>query len=143
MVPQLLFWRVSTKRADPARLEERLREKGLKRGDPVFLRIFKADLEVELWMKRSDRFELFAAYPICAWSGQLGPKLIEGDGQAPEGFYSIGKDQLNANSRYHRAFNLGYPNSLRPRVQADGGEPYGAWRMRVDRLLRHDRCGDR
>jgi len=102
----------ATKRADPAQVEERLKEKGLKRGSPVFLRIFKGDLEAELWMKRGERYELFASYPICAWSGQLGPKVREGDLQAPEGFYSIGKDQLNPNSHYHRAFNLGYPNAL-------------------------------
>jgi WD40 repeat protein len=95
---------------DPAQLEERLQEKGLKRGNAVFLRIFKADLQVELWMKQTDRFVLFATYPICAWSGQIGPKLQEGDSQSPEGFYTIGKDQLNPNSHYHRAFNLGYPN---------------------------------
>ncbi|MGO9985657.1 MAG: hypothetical protein ACLPIX_15800 [Rhodomicrobium sp.] len=97
---------------DLARLNERLKEKDLKRGDPVFLRIFKADLQAELWMKKGERFELFATYPICAWSGQLGPKVQEGDYQSPEGFYSIGKGQLNPNSRYHLAFNLGYPNLL-------------------------------
>ena len=101
-----------TKKTDPALVEERLKEKGLKRGAPVFLRIFKGDLEAELWMKRGDRYELFATYPICAWSGQLGPKVREGDLQAPEGFYTIGKGQLNPNSHYHRAFNLGYPNDL-------------------------------
>ncbi len=97
---------------DQAELDKRLREKGLKRGDPVFLRIFKGDVQVELWIKRGGRFELFETYPICAWSGQLGPKLREGDGQAPEGFYTIGKGQLNPNSHYHRAFNLGFPNLL-------------------------------
>jgi murein L,D-transpeptidase YafK/tricorn protease-like protein len=100
----------AAKAADPAALDKRLAEKGFKRGDPVYLRIFKGDLEAELWIKKAGRFELFATYPICAWSGQLGPKLMEGDGQAPEGFYAIGKGQLNPNSHYHRAFNLGYPN---------------------------------
>ncbi len=100
----------ATKTADPAALDKRLADKGFKRGDPVYLRIFKGDLEAELWIKKAGRFELFATYPICAWSGQLGPKLTEGDGQAPEGFYAIGKGQLNPNSHYHRAFNLGYPN---------------------------------
>ncbi len=95
---------------DVAHLGERLREKGFKPGDPVYLRIFKGDVEAELWMKRGARFELFATYPICAWSGQLGPKLQEGDHQSPEGFYTIGKGQLNPNSHYHRAFNLGFPN---------------------------------
>ena len=82
----------------------------LKLGDPVYLRSFKGDSEVEVWIKRGPRFELFGAYPICAWSGQLGPKTIEGDFQSPEGFYTIGKGQLVPNSHYHRAFNLGYPN---------------------------------
>jgi len=98
--------------AGTAPLDKRLQEKGLRRGSPVFLRIFKADLEVELWIKAGNRFELFATYPICAWSGQLGPKLAEGDAQAPEGFYTIAKDQLHPKSQYHRAFNLGYPNLL-------------------------------
>jgi murein L,D-transpeptidase YafK/tricorn protease-like protein len=100
------------KTADPAALDKRLGEKGLKRGNPVFLRIFKADLQAELWMKKGRTFELFETYSICAWSGQLGPKLREGDAQAPEGFYSIGKGQLNPNSHFHRAFNLGFPNTL-------------------------------
>ncbi len=97
---------------DAGHMADRLREKGFKTGDPVYLRIFKGDSLVELWMKRGSRFELFSTYPICAWSGQLGPKLQKGDFQSPEGFYTIGKGQLNPNSHYHRAFNLGYPNSF-------------------------------
>ena len=100
------------KSASRAEIEQRLKDKGMKLGSPVFLRIFKGDREAELWMKRGERYALFGAYPICAWSGQLGPKEREGDLQAPEGFYTIGKDQLNPNSRYHRAFNLGYPNEF-------------------------------
>ena len=95
---------------DVAHLGERLQQKGFKLGDPVHLRIFKGDSEAELWIKRGPRFELFSTYPICAWSGQLGPKLQKGDFQSPEGFYTVGKGQLNPNSHYHRAFNLGYPN---------------------------------
>ncbi len=106
---------------DPAKLGERLKEQGLKPGDPVFIRIFKGDSQVELWMKRAARFELFATYPICAWSGQLGPKLQEGDAQAPEGFYTLGKAQLNPNSHYYRAFNLGYPNLLDRAYNRTGG----------------------
>jgi murein L,D-transpeptidase YafK len=99
-------------KVDTASVGAKLRAKGLRLGAPVFLRIFKADLEVELWLKAGNRFALFETYPLCAWSGQLGPKIREGDGQAPEGFYTIGKGQLNPNSHYHRAFNLGYPNAL-------------------------------
>ena len=97
---------------DVASLPGRLQEKGFKLGDPVYLRVFKGDSEVEAWIKRGARFELFSSYRICAWSGQLGPKLQQGDHQSPEGFYTIGKGQLNPNSRYHRAFNLGYPNAF-------------------------------
>jgi murein L,D-transpeptidase YafK len=95
---------------DLGKLDERLAAKGLKRGDPVFIRIFKSDLELELWLKKDGRFVHFATYPICFWSGRLGPRRREGDRQAPEGFYTVGRGQLNPRSRWHRSFNLGYPN---------------------------------
>lgn len=97
---------------DLARLDERLAAAGVRRGAPVFLRIFKRDSELELWMQRGERFILFATYPVCYWSGGLGPKVRQGDRQAPEGFYAVGKGQLNPNSRWHRSFNLGFPNVL-------------------------------
>lgn len=97
---------------DLARFEERLAMAGVKAGDPLFIRIFKEESELELWMKKGDRFVLFATYPVCRWSGDLGPKLKEGDRQAPEGFYTVDKSQLNPNSRWHRSFNLGFPNSF-------------------------------
>jgi murein L,D-transpeptidase YafK len=96
---------------DLAKLDTRLEAKGLKLGAPVFLRIFKLESVLELWMEKDGRYELFASYPICLWSGRLGPKLKEGDLQAPEGFYSVTKEQLNPNSRWHRSFNLGFPNA--------------------------------
>ena len=95
---------------DLGRLNERLAEKGLQRGNPVFLRIFKREQELELWMKNGDRFVLFASYPVCRYSGELGPKLREGDYQAPEGFYTVEHSQLNPHSAYRRSFNLGFPN---------------------------------
>ena len=95
---------------DLARLDERLAAAGFKRGDAVFIRLFKAEMTLELWMKRGDSFTLFATYPICYWSGRLGPKLQTGDRQAPEGFYTVSKGQLNPNSRWHRSFDLGFPN---------------------------------
>lgn len=98
---------------DLSQLDKRLKKKGLKRGNPVFIRIFKNKLSMELWMKRGNGgFVHFATYPICYWSGRLGPKLRTGDHQAPEGFYTVTKGQLNPNSRWHRSFNLGYPNLL-------------------------------
>jgi murein L,D-transpeptidase YafK len=93
-------------------LDKRLAAQGVTLGAPVFIRIFKLEFELELWMKRGDKFELFATYPICRWSGGLGPKLREGDWQAPEGFYTVDAKALNPSSRWHRAFNLGFPNIL-------------------------------
>jgi murein L,D-transpeptidase YafK len=90
----------------------RLAAHGLVLGAPVFIRIFKYEFELELWMKRDDRFHRFAAYPICRWSGELGPKLVQGDSQAPEGFYTVDAKALNPTSRWHRSFNLGFPNAL-------------------------------
>lgn len=79
-------------------------------GDPIFIRIFKKESMLEVWIKPAHEYILFKKYPICAYSGYLGPKLKEGDKQAPEGFYSVKINQLNPNSSYHLSFNLGFPN---------------------------------
>lgn len=92
-------------------LAERLAEKGFALGNPLLIRIFKQESTIELWMKRTDRFELALSFPVCAWSGELGPKLAEGDRQSPEGFYLVSERNLNPNSAYHRAINVGFPNA--------------------------------
>lgn len=97
---------------DLSDLSARLARDNMKLGDAVFFRIFKREFELEMWVKRGDRFELFQTYPICMWSGQLGPKLKQGDGQAPEGFYTVDSAALNPNSQYRRSFNLGFPNAF-------------------------------
>jgi murein L,D-transpeptidase YafK len=97
---------------DLAKFDDRLRAQGLALGAPVFLRIFKLESELEIWMEKDGRYRKFATYPICLWSGRLGPKLAEGDRQAPEGFYAVTKDELNPNSRWHRSFSLGFPNAF-------------------------------
>mgnify|MGYP001256621674 CR=1 FL=1 len=96
---------------DLSDLDGRLAAKGLALGAPVFMRIFKREFELEVWLKKDGRFELLSTYPICRWSGDLGPKLATGDRQAPEGFYSVGPSSLNPKSRWHRSFNLGFPNA--------------------------------
>ncbi len=80
--------------------------------DTVFIRIFKEENILELWMKPDDsnRYTLVKTYPICKWSGRLGPKYREGDFQAPEGFYTTNLQNLNPNSKYHLSFNIQYPN---------------------------------
>jgi murein L,D-transpeptidase YafK len=92
-------------------LPDRLVESGFAAGDPVFIRIFKESSELELWMKDVSGWRLFDTWPVCRWSGTLGPKLKEGDGQSPEGFYTVTKGALNPNSNYHLSFNLGFPNA--------------------------------
>lgn len=89
-----------------------LAKKGMQPGSPVFVRIFKEESELEIWKQRDDgRFYHFKTYPVCNWSGELGPKLQEGDRQAPEGFYTINAGLMNPNSKYYLSFNLGFPNA--------------------------------
>ncbi len=90
-----------------------LGKKGMKSGSPIFVRIFKEESELELWKQREDgRFYHLKTYPICNWSGALGPKRRQGDRQAPEGFYQVDHRQMNPHSKYHLAMNLGYPNAF-------------------------------
>ncbi|MFZ1991403.1 MAG: murein L,D-transpeptidase family protein [Alphaproteobacteria bacterium] len=93
-------------------LEPKLVAKGLKFGAPVYIAIYKSERMLDLWAQGADgKFELFKSYPICWMSGGLGPKVAEGDDQAPEGFYDVTADQLNPNSNYDVSINLGYPNA--------------------------------
>jgi murein L,D-transpeptidase YafK len=87
-------------------------EKDMDLQSPILVRLFKQEAELEVWKQnRSGRFELLKTYPICRWSGDLGPKVREGDRQAPEGFYSITPAQMNPQSAYYLSFNTGYPNA--------------------------------
>ncbi len=95
---------------DLARLTERLTEKGLKMGSPVLLRAFKSESEFEVWVRKDEQYVRFATYPVCHWSGTLGPKLHEGDKQTPEGFYTVTKAQMRHVGRWPRSLNLGFPN---------------------------------
>ncbi|NBX66069.1 MAG: 2-dehydro-3-deoxyphosphooctonate aldolase [Proteobacteria bacterium] len=101
------MWRGGSRPA----LSTLLKQRGFELGQPVYIRIFKYEGVVEVWMKRNEQFDLFEVYPICVNSGKLGPKLKQGDRQAPEGFYEINAKHLNPNSKYHLAINMGYPNA--------------------------------
>jgi murein L,D-transpeptidase YafK len=86
--------------------------KNMEKDSPILIRIFKEESEMEVWKKNRDGdFALLKTYPICRWSGGLGPKKKEGDRQAPEGFYTITPGQMNPNSNYYLAFNTGFPNA--------------------------------
>lgn len=103
---------VAAARVLPA-LESALAAHGLHAGDPVFIRAFKDEKVLELFLRHraSGRFTLFRRYPIAAASGHPGPKLAEGDGQVPEGFYSVPPAAMKPDSDFHLAFNIGYPNA--------------------------------
>jgi murein L,D-transpeptidase YafK len=105
---------------DLSRLTERLAEKGVKLGAPILLRAFKSESEFEVWFLKDEQYVLFATYPVCHWSGTLGPKLREGDKQTPEGFYTVTKPQMKHVGRWPRSLNLGFPNVF-DKVQARNG----------------------
>ncbi len=86
--------------------------KGMSKNDPILIRSYKKESEMEVWKRGSNgRYALLKTYPICRWSGQLGPKVKEGDRQAPEGFYTVTPAQLNPNSAYYLSFDTGFPNA--------------------------------
>ncbi len=94
------------------KLQRELQAKGFQAGQQIFVRIFKIPGTLEVWMNKGRGFALFKTYRICTYSGFPGPKVNEGDWQAPEGFYSVSPEQLNPKSGYHLAFDVGYPNAF-------------------------------
>lgn len=96
----------------------------------ILVRIFKEESELEVWKRGGDgRYALVKTHPMCRWSGKLGPKKAMGDRQAPEGFYRVTRSLMNPNSKYHRSFNLGYPNPLEAALGYSG-----------DSLMVHGAC---
>ena len=97
----------------PPKLVAEIQKKDMDLQSPILIRLFKQEAELEVWKQtRSGEFALLETYPICRWSGDLGPKIREGDRQAPEGFYSITPAQMNPQSAYYLSFNMGYPNAF-------------------------------
>jgi len=97
----------------PAAILGDMSRKSMTPSAPILVRIFKQESELEIWKRdRSGKFALLKTYPMCRWSGKLGPKKENGDRQAPEGFYHVSAGMLNPNSQYYLSFNLGYPNKL-------------------------------
>ena len=83
---------------------------GLDYGSPIFIRVFKKSKELEVWVKNKNEYTLFRTYKICTYSGELGPKIQEGDMQSPEGFYYVKPNRLNPLSQFHLSFDIGFPN---------------------------------
>jgi murein L,D-transpeptidase YafK len=87
-------------------------EKGMSKDQPILIRSYKKESELEIWKRKATgEYALLKTYPMCRWSGQLGPKIREGDRMAPEGFYAISPAQMNPNSSFYVSFNMGYPNA--------------------------------
>lgn len=104
------------------RLEPELKAGGWSWGAAAYIRAFKRERVLELWLKRGARYEMFRAYPICAMSGGLGPKQKQGDQQVPEGLYAITRRSLNPFSVFHLSMNIGYPNAQDRRRGRTGGD---------------------
>ncbi|MGH7507491.1 MAG: L,D-transpeptidase family protein [Longimicrobiales bacterium] len=109
---QLQFERVRRARIDTRfGIKQLFRDRGIRYpAAEVFLRIFKRERVLELWVRPgdADTFALLKSYNICALAGELGPKRGQGDGQTPEGFYEI--DFFNPQSEFHLSLHLNYPN---------------------------------
>src|SRR5215472_669317 len=105
----------------PPELLSLLRQKNMPKHSPILVRIFKEEAELEVWKQdTTGHFELLKTFPICRWSGDLGPKLHEGDRQTPEGFYTITPALMNPNSNFYLAINTGFPNSFDKANNRDG-----------------------
>lgn len=128
-VPETPRSSAAIKKVSPA-LSQALAEQQLSLGAAIFMRIFKETDELEVWVEdASGQFKLFRTYPICTFSGDLGPKLAQGDGQSPEGFYFVNAGRMNPWSRFHLSFNLGFPNQYDRYHQRTG-----------DALMVHGNC---
>lgn len=95
----------------PAPMRAKLAKMNVSMSSPIMMRLFKEEAVMEVWKANAqNRYVLVATYPLCAWSGQLGPKKKEGDRQAPEGFYDVTPGRMNPNSSFYLSFDMGYPN---------------------------------
>ncbi|WP_074013256.1 peptidoglycan meso-diaminopimelic acid protein amidase [Candidatus Sodalis sp. SoCistrobi] len=94
--------------SDQAKVGQELKQQLL--GSPVFIQVFKEERILELYAKMGNAYHLVDSFQICKFSGGLGPKRREGDFMSPEGFYAIDTRNLNPNSHYYCAINIGFPN---------------------------------
>lgn len=105
----------------PAATQSLMRAASMRADAPILVRAFKKEAELEVWKRGADgRYALLKTFPICRWSGQLGPKRKQGDRQSPEGFYTVGRSQMNPSSQHYLAFNVGFPNAYDRSIKASG-----------------------
>lgn len=99
---------VTSVASEPAPIAKELKQQLL--GSPIYIQIFKEERILELYAKVGNEYRLLDHYPICKYSGGLGPKRVEGDLKSPEGFYQVDLRQLKPDSHYYKAINIGFPN---------------------------------
>ena len=93
-------------------------------ANEIYLRVFKTEGQIELWARSpsaSAKFHLVQTYPVLCASGRLGPKRREGDGQVPEGFYTV--DRFNPRSLFHVSLGLNYPNAADHNIPTEHDQP--------------------
>ncbi|QAT87011.1 ErfK/YbiS/YcfS/YnhG family protein [Corallococcus coralloides] len=93
--------------------------------EELYLRAFKVERELEVWAGRPGQpLVKVRTFPVCAASGDVGPKRAQGDLQVPEGFYTV--DLFNPKSAYHLSMRVSYPNALDRKLGAakPGGDIY-------------------
>ncbi len=108
-----------------AKLKTEFKQKGLNYSNSsLYIRSFKSQNEMEVWVRNNDvdTFTLFKTYKICALSGVLGPKRVEGDRQVPEGLYFI--TDFNPKSDFHLSMFVSYPN-YSDKILSDQVKPGG------------------
>ncbi|MGQ0444813.1 MAG: L,D-transpeptidase family protein [Beijerinckiaceae bacterium] len=106
----------------PAKTLAEMEAIGSTKSAPVLIRAYKKESELEIWKLKADgRYAYLKSFPMCRWSGQLGPKVREGDRQVPEGFYAITPSRMNPNSAYYLSFDVGYPNAYDRALGRKGG----------------------
>ncbi len=94
-------------------LSSKMKSKDMALKSPIMVRLFKEESELEVWKQtKGGEYALLETFDICKWSGKLGPKIKEGDRQAPEGFYEVTPGLMNPFSSYYLSFNLGFPNKF-------------------------------
>jgi len=121
---QLKFDRVkSAYEEKEATVKKLLSDKKIERGFKLFIRAFKKEQILEVWVAKSDAWQLLTTYDFCTTSGKLGPKRKEGDLQIPEGVYHI--NHFNPFSVFHLSLGINYPNAS-DKILSDKKAPGGA-----------------
>ena len=94
-------------------------------GFQLFLRVFKKEQNLEVWVKEKSKeeFVFLHTYSFCSTSGTLGPKRKEGDLQIPEGTYHI--NHFNPLSNFHLSLGVSYPNAS-DKILSDKQHPGGS-----------------